>query len=70
MVEAVHQLHSWWGPLECSSDSRVPSASNRNEQQGSSLGRKVRPAGRVENCAVPVVRNVKVSLEAQHSIPL
>jgi len=43
--------------------------SNRNDYQGISLGGKLRPALKAEYSAVPVVPNVKVRTEAQHSTP-
>ena len=42
---------------------------NRNQYQGDFLGGKARPALRADYSAVPVVPNVKVRIETQHSTP-
>jgi len=51
-------------------DLGVPSASDRNEYQGVSLGAKCGRYVELTNVAVPFMPNVKVREETQHSIPL
>jgi len=57
-----------YGPWKFSISPWVHSASNRNQLQIISFWGKVRPASTADNSAVPVVPNVNIRIEDQHSI--
>jgi hypothetical protein len=66
------RLESRWGPWKFSSDLMLLSTLSLKYERVPRyfLGGKLRPAHRTDNSATTVVPNVKVRMEAYHSIPL